>query len=271
MIGVRQAGEADLAGIAAVALACGQPPTDSGADPAYARHLLAHGTLMAAVDRERHVVGFGATRRVGSASVLTDLFVLPDRQGGGIGGAILRCLWDADAETRITFSSQDPRALPLYVRFGLRPRWPLLYLRGSAASLEADGLHVRRVAAGDAAAVERDLTGIDRGADYAYWLRSDPARALVVHDHDDRPVAAGAATAAGLAHLVCPSAALATDALVAALLALGEEPQTLWVPGPHPALPLLLRNQFVIEDYDIHMSSDDAFAGVTSVYSPALA
>ena len=102
MIGVRQAGEADLAGIAAVALACGQPPTDSGADPAYARHLLAHGTLMAAVDRERHVVGFGATRRVGSASALTDLFVLPDRQGGGIGGAILRCLWDADAETKLT-------------------------------------------------------------------------------------------------------------------------------------------------------------------------
>src|SRR5438128_6392411 len=125
---IRPGEEDDLPGIAAVALACDQPLTESGADPAYVRHLLAYGEVAVAIDEHGEAIGFGATRRVGTVSVLTDLFVSPGQQGAGVGHALLSRLWSDEPQARITFSSQHPSALPLYTRFGLIPLWPLLYL-----------------------------------------------------------------------------------------------------------------------------------------------
>lgn len=63
--------------------------------------------------------------------MLTDLFVDPVRHGTGIGRALLAALWPAEDRepARFTFASHDPRAMPLYVRAGLIPYWPLLYLQ----------------------------------------------------------------------------------------------------------------------------------------------
>jgi GNAT superfamily N-acetyltransferase len=269
MIRTRAARNDDFAAIAAVALACGQPPTDSGADAAYLAHLSGHGHIEVAVDTSGEIVGFGGTKPVGSACILTDLFVVPALQGRGIGRAILEHLWSRAGRARLTFSSQDPRALPLYLRFGLKPRWPLLYLSGEHERLGQGPLTVRNLTAGEASAAENGLTGIDRSADYEYWLRGDSSTGLAILDRGD-VVAVAAATTSGVVHLACTSEAHASEAAVAALSACSSDTVTVALPGPHPAVPVLLACGFSIDDQDIHMSSDDVILPPTSAYSPAL-
>ena len=68
--------------------------------------------------------------RHGAVAHLADMFVARDRLGQGIGRRLLEAALPPDG-VRITFASHDPRALPLYVRAGLRPLAPLLYLQGT--------------------------------------------------------------------------------------------------------------------------------------------
>ena len=49
------------------------------------------------------------------------------------------------SEERYTFSSSDPRAMPIYARAGMRPRWPLLYLHGPAPEIAAESLEALAV------------------------------------------------------------------------------------------------------------------------------
>ena len=83
-IEVRTATAADLAAIAAVATATGQVEEWSGSDPAYVRHLLAHGRVLVAGPGGT-VTGFGAARRIGAGpgavTMLCDLFVDPASHG----------------------------------------------------------------------------------------------------------------------------------------------------------------------------------------------
>jgi hypothetical protein len=66
-IGVRDAVAADLASIAAVAVATGQEQEWGGADAGYVTHLLTHGRVVVGVSGGS-VVGFGATRQIGRGS-----------------------------------------------------------------------------------------------------------------------------------------------------------------------------------------------------------
>ena len=54
---------------------------------------------------------------------LGSLFVRNDLRGRGVGRTLLEAIL-SDASGRATFASSDPRALPLYVRFGMRPITP---------------------------------------------------------------------------------------------------------------------------------------------------
>ena len=104
----------------------------------YLEHLLAHCRLLVA-ELEDSVAGFGGTvgpRGPKGGTFLTDLFVRPDLHGRGIGGALLAELFPS-AGPRATFASSDPRAQPLYIRFGMLPRWPNLYLGGESGALPA--------------------------------------------------------------------------------------------------------------------------------------
>jgi hypothetical protein len=67
LIEVREAVLADLPAIAAVALATGQDEEWGGADPAYMTHLPAHGSVVVGLS-EGSVIGFGATRELGSGA-----------------------------------------------------------------------------------------------------------------------------------------------------------------------------------------------------------
>src|SRR6185369_6481376 len=80
------------------------------------------------------VAGFGGVLRRGELTHLGDLFVAGDRQSAGLGRALLDGLLDG-ASRRVTYASADPRAVALYVRYGMIPRQPLLYLAGPADAL----------------------------------------------------------------------------------------------------------------------------------------
>ncbi len=134
---VRAATEADLAAIAAIAIATGMDDEWSGTNPDYVRHLMSHGRVVVAAAGET-VLGFGAAQQIGTGSaaitMLCDLFVDPAGHGAGSGRAMLAELW-RDAPRRMTFSSLHANAMPLYASFGLDAWWPLLYLRGDVRSL----------------------------------------------------------------------------------------------------------------------------------------
>ena len=262
---VRTATADDITGIGVTSLAAGQP---DGARADYVRLLLDTATVLVANDDARTVAGWGAVRDCPLGSILTDLFVAPDRHGRGVGGALLRRLWpDQDVGGRFTFASQHANALPLYARAGLQPGWLLLYLRGTATDVPRSSLATTEVSADAAACADAELAGGDRARDYAFWAST--ATPIVLHD-GARLVGAGVARRDGLVHLTCADPAVATESLLAALGGCGPE-VSVCVPGPHPAVIPLLRNGFRVVDYDIAMSTPDVALPTSWAYSPALA
>ena len=280
---IREAGPADLDAIAKVAVAAGQDEEWSGSDPAYVRHLLAHGRVVVAEQRGT-VTGFGATRRIGTGpgavEMLCDLFVDPRAHGRGLGQAMLAALWHTDAP-RMTFSSTHAHALPLYTRFGLDAWWPLLYLSGPVRALARPaGWAVGDATAGQVAELEREWTGIDRSADHRAWA-ARPAGRPVIARASGQPAAAGTVAGAGaeygLVHLaVAPTAgpAGARDAVLAVLAALqppGGRAQVC-LPGPHPAVRPLLAAGWRNGYLDLFMATAPGLLDPRrAVPSPALA
>jgi GNAT superfamily N-acetyltransferase len=126
MVTVRETGGTDQAELSAVAAACGQTGAMSAEDPAYVAAVGAAGRFVVALEDDA-LVGFAGVVERDEVAFLTDLFVLPSAQGHGIGSALLHRVWDGTVE-RATSASTDPAALGAYVRWGLVPAWPLLYL-----------------------------------------------------------------------------------------------------------------------------------------------
>ena len=77
-----------------------------------------------------------------------------------MGRALLREVL-ARSDERMTFSSGDPRALALYIRAGMRPWWPLLYVEVDASQLGGDDPGVEIVPS-DVAENNRLVTNVDR-------------------------------------------------------------------------------------------------------------
>jgi GNAT superfamily N-acetyltransferase len=281
-IEVRAAVRADLPRIAAVALETGQGEW-SGADPAYMTHLLAHGSVVVGV-MDGSVIGFGATRRLGSGpgavSMLCDLFVLPQMHGTGCGRAMLARLWP-DGGRLMTFSSLHGHALPLYTSFGLDAWWPLLYLRGRVDAIAAPALwRAEAAAAAEVAAQELAWTGVDRSDDHLAWA-GRPGGASVLARREGRVLAAatvgGAGRGYGVTHLALEPSAGGADAAAAVLAVLAglkpEDGQALvCLPAPHPAVRALLAFGWRVEEFDLFMATQpDLLDPRRAVPSPALA
>jgi GNAT superfamily N-acetyltransferase len=260
-ITVRDAGPADLAAIAAIALATGQEEAWGGRNPAYIGHLMRHGRVVVAGPGGQ-VAGFGAAQQIGTGAtavtMLCDLFVDPAAHGSGLGRAMLGELW-RDAARRMTFSSQHAYALPLYTSFGLDAWWPLLYLTGDSRVLAVPpGWAAIPATAAQVGALERDWTGIDRTADHAAWLARPEGAALLV-SRDGEPVAAGAAAEFGLVHLAMrPDLPDAVTPVLTALAGLSSAGPacTVCLPAPHPAVRALLGAGWRIGELDIFMASE---------------
>ncbi len=270
---VRPASHDDGEAIADVARRCGQPALGAAPDATYRAHLMENGQMWVAED-VCGTLGFAGTIRVGSALMLTDLFVRPDVQGRGVGRELLAEAWSPTGP-KITFASLHPAALPLYSQYGLVARWPLLYLFGSLTGGPAEdvdtSLRLETVSAETAALAEASFTGVGRLGAYRYWADRTGGFAVLVRNRDE-PVAAGAMLASQgrseITHLRCDPQASPTDVLFTVLRWLRGSVRVC-LPGPHPAVPLMLSSGFRVTDLDLHMATPgDALADV-GAYSPA--
>jgi GNAT superfamily N-acetyltransferase len=130
---VRKAEERDLDAIREIASSYGNL-ANWPRRPDYLDHELSSAGLAVRVDRGE-IAGFGAVIERTGVAHLADLFVRPDRRGTGIGRAILMKIPASDSQ-RVTFASGDPRALPLYIGFGMLPIAPPLYMTGTSDAAE---------------------------------------------------------------------------------------------------------------------------------------
>jgi GNAT superfamily N-acetyltransferase len=267
---LRAATAGDLAAIRAIADAEEAPPVaEDGGFPealdAYYLHLITRGEVVVAEEAGR-AVGFGATISSSRGVHLADLFVVRDRQGAGIGRAILDVLYAADPWPRTTFSSDDPRALPLYVRFGMRPLWPNLYLSGDGRRLPepGGGLVVERVSWEEVAGLERDWWGVDRPLEHRFFASQPASVAMVVRAGDGRPVAAGDARSLlrgggrWINEFFVAPGTPPHDPTVAALRWSADAEGRIGgcVPGPHPVVSTLVAAGFRVVDRDVYQASD---------------
>jgi GNAT superfamily N-acetyltransferase len=230
----------------------------------YLSHLIARGRAhVAVIDGE--IVGFAAAIDAGRAVHLADLFVHPERLGQGIGKALLGAALEG-AIQRTTFASDDPRALPLYVRAGMQPLWAGLYVQGPSAALPSIAATLRTESAGwdRLAALELDWTGFDRTVDHRYWGAMADVDAFIVRD-DDAVIAFGYARVRQavririLDRLVMHPDAEPVGTTLAALARTGRGgPVITCMSGPHPALRSLLEAGFRVVDRDQFMASGPA-------------
>jgi GNAT superfamily N-acetyltransferase len=265
---IRTATEDDLRAIDSVLRANHGPPPGEPAEPPgiqdpYLRHLITRGST-AVAELDGAVIGWSAAVFTGRATHLADLFVLPAHHGRGVGGRLLAAAFDGRFP-RTTFSSDDPRALPLYVRAGMAPLWPNLYVAGDPRGLPADPneLAVEDATLEDVARLEGEWAGVDRSPDVAFWTKHIAPRAVVVV-RAGRPVAVGLSRGRlnGFGRWI-DRALVAPDAdPVAPLIAVirrgadGGDLIGASVLGPSPVLPVLLAAGFRIRDQDTFMASD---------------
>jgi GNAT superfamily N-acetyltransferase len=254
---VRRARQGDIPGIIAVLAANDESVTEPDRPGSrYLEHVLRHGLAVVA-DRGGDVVGFAATVETPAGAFLTDLYVAPGEQGRGAGGALLDRVWPA-AGPRMTFSSDDPRALPLYVRSGMSAWWPLLYLvRTDVGSTgDAGGWTVEPVDGAEAARFEHELAGSDRSRDWALWGSRPGSTAFAVRRRR-RLGGVGYADGSDLGRLVLARDADPVETVLATVALAPRGPlKGLAIPGPHPALRHLLERGWRIDARDTYMASE---------------
>jgi GNAT superfamily N-acetyltransferase len=262
----RPATPADIPAMRAIFRAHGDDaaPVPGGMDVIgpYLAHLVARHRVLV-VDEAGAVVAFGATLETGRARMLCDLFVLPERVGQGLGRTLLDELF-AGAPARVTFASDDPRALPLYVRAGMTPLWINLYLEGLATRLpdHRGHLDVRDADSAECVGLELAWTGDDRTVDWPFWASIGAADTFVV-EAGAAPVGVGIArakqttTARALDRLViAPDADPVDVALAGIRRAARGGPVQVTCFGPSPLLPVLMEAGFKVVDHDQFLASD---------------
>jgi GNAT superfamily N-acetyltransferase len=263
---IRGATDADVPAIREILAAHGNDGPILVADVVgpYLRHLIARGGARVATDGEL-VVGFGATIDAGRCVHLADLFVRPDRLGQGIGRALLGEVFGPSTR-RTTLASDDPRALPLYVRAGMQPLWASLYVEGPSDRIVGlpGSIRIEPSTADERAAIERAWTGADRSLDARFWASQPDADGFDVLDGDG-VVAVGVARARQASPIrvldrlvVNPDPAV--DPLPATLAAIARAGRggvvLACIQGPSPVLRPLLELGFRIADRDQFMASE---------------
>ncbi len=211
----------------------------------------AYGTLLVGEAGGR-IAGFGGTLRRGSLTHLGDLFVLPDHQSSGVGRMILARLLPRDAP-QITFAAANASALALYIRHGMRPRCPLLYLEGP---FEGGPPAAAEVGPQEAAAMDAAVSGGDR-TDCLTWYaglpgagvrRSDGGYAFTRMVGDTLVIGpAGGETPQDSVDVILQTIAAHPGAKLIQVA----------VPGVHPLLPMLLDAGWRITAMDTVMTSDE--------------
>jgi len=286
---VRRGQVGDLLACTAIWQSTGDEPSPPPTTPYFLYlHELETGTLVVA-ESDHGLIGFGASLPRPGRWFLADLFIDPGVQSAGVGRALLDALVaiDRPGPARATLASGDPRAVSLYTRFGMTPRCPVFYLTARSAERfpapAGVGLAVTEVPGRDVPALIAELGHRIDPLDVAYlathldvvWVRvaegGGPAvaAAAVRWGHpfvrsDPQAVTVGPLVLAPGA----PAAEVASEVL-AWIEAQGRRPDgagvRLFVPGPHPLLPVLLDAGFAIVDADTLCASDAALVGAAAL------
>jgi GNAT superfamily N-acetyltransferase len=256
---VRMASVDDLDAVVDLAGIVDPPSEGSDVDRDYYANILEHGRLTVA-EASGVVIGYCGAIPVGAARHLTDLFVHLDLHGRGIGSELLDAVWDAPTSDapRQTFSSVHPSALPLYVRAGMRPMWPLLYVEGSPDSLPRSHLTVRDLEAEEAADVEAVWFGWDRLDQYRYWASRSGGRTFAVVERDT-PVAVGCLSRSRDRHTLQHMAAVDKSVMtqsVSAALTLASASVLLAAPGMSVVVPFLVDAGWRVVEHDLYCASE---------------
>ena len=138
-------------------LAPGRPPTDAQIRGDWQRQRGLIEFIAALPDggyeiceEDGETVGYARVVRFSGAEELTELMVRPDRQGRGVGRALLERCWQPDPDpsvTRLVVAAGAPADLSLYTAFGVTPvagHWHMRleterYLEARAARHEDEG------------------------------------------------------------------------------------------------------------------------------------
>ena len=150
-------------------------PAD-GQVPAKFRHELRHGRFLVA-DIDGRMAGFGAVFQRKHVAFLATFYVRPEAQsaGLGVGQMLMDALFEGLGPVRCVVSSDVHRALAIYARNGLLPRWPLFMLEAEAARLALpldDGLRVAAADPDDSELLRWDAEIASRGErpdDHQFW------------------------------------------------------------------------------------------------------
>ena len=256
---VRIATVDDLDAVVDLADIVDPPSHGMDVDRDYYATILEHGRLVVA-ETSDIVIGYGGAIPVAGMRHLTDLFVHPDGHGRGIGKELLNAVWDASIRDvpRQTFSSRHPAALPLYIRAGMSPRWPMLYLEGDPAALPPTHLTLRDVEPEEASDVEEVWFGWNRLAQYRYWATRPGARVVVALE-GETPVAVGCLARSRvrytLLHMAVVDRSLMVDA-ICAVTSLATDAVLLAIAGTALAVPATVEAGWRIVDHDVYCASD---------------
>lgn len=123
-------------------------------------------------------LGYARTILRDGVRELTEFFVLPSVQGGGIGAELMARAFPPDgARHRSIIATLDPRAVARYLRTGLDGRLPMVFFEGPPRSVTLS-TDLARTAIDAAAppfdelgAIDRVVLGFRRDVDHA-WLAS---------------------------------------------------------------------------------------------------
>jgi GNAT superfamily N-acetyltransferase len=282
------------------------PPLRGGRPPIF-QHEIETGEMYVAEARG-YILGYTASIRRSQVIYLSELYVRDDMQSSGIGQALLgqvlppgcrasslndhpqvhvRSSGFGRGSTCCTLSSSDPRALGLYIRAGMQPRWPhfLLYADSNHLyELPMRDIEITPAEPDDPELIrwDTDVGGRHRPQDHAYWIAGAAATPLWLvregetigygyvqrrsHEialwHPEAlslgPIGAYSASAA----LDCTCAIVAWAAARAPALALG-------VPAAHPCLPVLLGAGFGITYVETFVSTVGDIPADPACYLPS--
>jgi len=156
-------------------------------------------------DATGHAVGYARSILRDGVRELTEFFVLPGAQGGGVGRGLLdRAFPAAGARHRAIVATIDPRAIARYLRTGLQGSVPMAFVQGVPSEVHLPTDMAREPIKADALPLEelgeidRTILGFRRDVDHAWlarqrvgWLYRRGRRAVAYGYHPVEPVWGG--------------------------------------------------------------------------------
>ena len=217
-------------------------------------------------------IGYARSIRRDGVRELTEFFVLPETQSGGVGRELLARAFAADgARHRAIVATLDPRAIARYLRTGLDARVAVIGLHGVprpvtvATDLEREPIDPDSPPIEELARIDREILGFRRDPDHAWlttqrsgWLYRRGGQAVGYGYHPSRPAWGGPYAALAAADLP----ALLADGESAAA-ANGHDEVTFDLPlTARPGLDHLLGRGFHVDPFVMLFFTDGPTEGL---------